>query len=79
MRKEKLKKILKRLIILLLIGGIAFGGYFIFKSRMPKNEANRIDTKEIKYGSINVQISGDGVIQPLERYDITPLVYGNIE
>ena len=51
----------------------------MFKSRMNKNETNEVITKEIKYGSINVQISGDGVIEPLERYDITPLVYGNIE
>ncbi len=75
----KNKKLLKRVCIILLIATIIGVMIFLFKGKNETNVANRINTKEITLGDINVKISGSGVIEPLERYAITPLVYGTIE
>ena len=75
----KNKKLLKRVCIIVLIATIIGVIIFLFKGKNGTNVANRINTKEITLGDINVKISGSGVIEPLERYAITPLVYGTIE
>ena len=60
---------------------VIFIGVLIFwlKGRSNTKVVSKTNTKEVTIGDINVKISGSGVIEPLERYAITPLVYGNIE
>lgn len=75
---EKKRKLVAMILVILIA---ATGGTVVVKYKIAANKAKsvaaEVKTKAIK-GSIKVEISGDGVIEPLERYDITPLVKGKI-
>lgn len=79
MTKINTKKILKIVCVVLVV--VILVGILIFwlKGRNTSEVVSKINTKEVTKGNINVEISGSGVIEPFERYAITPLVYGNIE
>ena len=77
MGKSRAKGIIKKILIFL-VCGLVFIGYRHIKNKANNNSV-AFDTTKVTTGDINVQISGDGVIEPLERYDITPLVFGTIE
>ena len=73
------KKLLKKVCILTILAILIGVLIFYLKGKSNPEVVSRINTKEVTMGDINVKISGSGVIEPLERYAITPLVYGNIE
>ena len=80
MVQKKFKSIMKKLfLIILIIGGIALGVHYWFSNKAKSDINQRLNIQKVSRGNINISISGDGVIEPLERYDITPLVTGTIE
>lgn len=78
--RKKFKSVVKKLFIaVLIICAIAAGVYYwIFNKKEPDTN-QRLNIQQVSRGNINISIAGDGVIEPLERYDITPLVTGTIE
>ncbi|MGE4284063.1 MAG: efflux RND transporter periplasmic adaptor subunit [Clostridia bacterium] len=81
MNKELIKKTVKTLIIIAAVVGIGFGGYYGYKNILASKAANNTQkqsTAAVERGDIAVDISGTGTVQPIERYDIIPLVKGNI-
>lgn len=79
MGKDGTKSMLKKLIIFCVLAVLLFAGYKYIHKQKGKDTETKVATTKVDNGNINVEISGDGVIEPFERYDITPLVYGNIE
>ncbi|MBP5427064.1 MAG: efflux RND transporter periplasmic adaptor subunit [Clostridiales bacterium] len=77
---KKVKFLSKKTIIILLIAGtLCLGIRHLFGSKEKTDTTEKLNIQRVSYGNINVSISGDGVIEPFERYDITPLVNGTIE
>lgn len=72
-------------IVLLIAGlaaaGLAAGGYFGYKNIFVSASAKvsvKENTAKVVRGDISVTISGTGTVQPVARYDIVPLVRGNV-
>ena len=85
-KMEKVKaflsgKVIKIGLIILIIAGVAYGGYEVYskiaKSKSSQNVAQETTTRVIR-GDLEVKISGTGTVEPIERYDIVPLVKGTI-
>ncbi len=74
-------KLIKIPLIVLIIAGVGFGGYKIYNNMMTA-KANKTAPTESKVtvarGDIEVIISGSGSVAPISRYDIIPLIKGNI-
>lgn len=70
----------KKIIITAALAIVVAGGIFTYvkvKDSKPVS-AKAETTVQVTKGNIKVEISGSGVIEPLESYDITPLVNGKI-
>lgn len=77
---KKNNHILKKILIILIIIAVVVGGIYYWRVRGEKSDSTeKLNIQSVSRGNINISISGDGVIEPLERYDITPLVTGTIE
>ena len=79
MAKKLNKRLIKKVCIVVVVVIIIIALVFWFRENGSTKVSEKITTKEVTTGDISVKISGSGVIEPLERYAITPLVYGNIE
>lgn len=73
-KRKKKVLIIAPILIVVVIGAFVFAGSF----SSSKVSANIKTDYNVAKGNIKVEISGSGVIQPIERYDITALVNGNI-
>ncbi len=77
--KIKLPKLTKKKkIIIAGICIIILGGIFGYSKANASNSTDAINTATVTKGDITVSIEGSGVIEPLEMYEITPLVTGDI-
>jgi len=83
---EKIKGFLKskwakRILAVVLIFAVGFG-IFQYISKKKKSEASTneetVQTATVIKSSIRNTISGSGTVSPIERYDIVPLVRGDI-
>lgn len=75
----KLKK--RKVVIGSIVFVVLFVGALIGYNKMSFGKESASLTKStasVIKGNIRVEISGSGVIEPIKRYDITPLVNGNI-
>jgi len=72
--KKKLIIILS-LLVIIVVGAVA--AFMHFKAAKPA-AAKVENITQVKKGSIKVEISGSGVIEPIESYDISSLVSGKI-
>lgn len=81
MKKLVSKKVVKSVIIMLLIAGAGLGGYSAYKNIVVaangKNSAKDMTVK-VARGDLRVIVSGTGAVEPVSKYDIVPLVKGNI-
>ena len=74
--KDKMKKLIKPLIILIIILAIGLGGFFYFqKSKKPKAP---LEKGKVEIGSIVNSVSADGVIEPVTNIEIKSNVGGTI-
>lgn len=74
--KSKWRKIILGAIVLLSVGG---GGYYFFMMDQNSVRAEATYTKTTAtIGSIQQTISGTGTLEPIEQFDITSLVQGDI-
>ncbi|MCX7709667.1 MAG: HlyD family efflux transporter periplasmic adaptor subunit, partial [Clostridia bacterium] len=66
--------------IFILVVGLCVGGYFAYNNIAKSKSQNNSKEQTVKVarGDIDVAISGTGTVQPISRYDIVPLVKGNI-
>jgi len=75
------KKLFKYAIFLLIIAGVVSAGYFGY-NRFIVSKASSLDVKEstvkVKRGDLVVSLTGTGVIEPINTYNIVPLVSGDI-
>jgi RND family efflux transporter, MFP subunit len=74
-------KITKKKIIIaaVVVIAVACGIFTYTRVKAAKPAAAKAETTaQVAKGNIKVEISGSGVIEPLESYDITPLVNGKI-
>jgi HlyD family secretion protein len=81
MLKGFFKKRKKLLIVILVIAIIAIPVTITVNNKLASDKAKKAATditRKAVNGNIKVEISGDGVIAPFERYDINPLVKGKI-
>lgn len=81
MKNIVIRKVIKWFVILLVIAGVGTGGYFIYRNfAVAANARNTVQetTVQVAKGDLDVTISGTGTIEPIARYDIVPLVKGNI-
>jgi len=80
MKPDFFKRRKKVLIIAPILIVVAIGALVLFNnfSSSRKVFANIGENSNVAKGNIKVEISGSGVIEPAERYDITALVNGNI-
>ncbi len=81
--KEKIKNIeRKRLIkIITIFGIIILALILLFTScskGKDKNKGGEINTVVVDYGDVETTISGSGALEPYERYEVIPLVNGEI-
>lgn len=75
------KKVLKYAIILISAGIIITGGYYLVKkitARSNTQSSAGWTPVKVALGDIDVKISGAGTVQPISRFDIVPLIKGNI-
>lgn len=81
LKDRKTKKIIKRIIIWTIIIGLIVGVYFWFQSQAAK-VANMLQTPlstaAAERGSLDVTITGSGVMEAMEQYDIVPMKQGKI-
>ena len=81
LKDRKTKKIIKRIIIWTIIIGLIVGIYFWFQSQAAK-VANMLQTPlstaAAERGSLDVTITGSGVMEAMEQYDIVPMKQGKI-
>ena len=66
-KKNPMKRILLILMILLMLGGIAFGAYWLFFRETPKTAL----TDKTTYGSLDRSIEGSGTTVPTGSLSIT--------
>ncbi len=73
-------KIVKIAMITLVVVVVLFSGLLIIKSRkLVETSSNQVEsTVEVARGDIHVTITGSGTVAPISRYEIIPLVNGNI-
>ena len=71
---------MKIVYIILIIFGVGIGGYYTYKSITKANaqSTSKDQTAKVTRGDLDVAITGTGTVQPIARYDIVPLVKGNI-
>lgn len=75
------KKAVKYAVILVIVAGLGGGTYYTYKHfAVPASAKNQIKETAVKVarGDLAVTISGTGAVQPISRYDIVPLVKGNV-
>lgn len=60
--------------VCVLAAAVLFGRTMLF----PQKASAQINTGLVTRGNIEVSISGSGTVQPLEQYDVVPLVKGDI-
>ena len=81
LKDRKTKKIIKRIIIWTIIIGLIVGVYFWFQSQAAK-VANMLQTPlstaAAERGNLDVTITGSGVMEAMEQYDIVPMKQGKI-
>jgi HlyD family secretion protein len=79
MKTDFLKRKKKALIIIPILIVVVIGAVVLISGFGRSNvTANKDTVYNVSKGNIKVEISGSGVIEPIERYDITALVNGNI-
>ena len=78
-RKPIPKKVKKIIIVSTSIALAVAIGFFIYLNQKSKSASNvsTINT-EVTRGTLQVKIEGTGSVEPIERYDIMPLVKGTI-
>jgi len=77
LKKEKIKKIIKRIVIV----GLIVGFFAYIKLNAPQQEIKEefnFDEHVVEYGDIKVLVEGDGVITANSIYNIVPKVTGEI-
>ena len=85
-RKPDLRNLLKNMkhkkaiiISAVIIAAIAAAGVFVSaKKSKAKNENTSLVSASVERGSVEKTISGSGSVEPYERYEIIPLVNGEI-
>lgn len=81
LKKQLINTIIKIVITVLVVAGVGYGGYYGYNkvsSAKATNTVSREVTVEVVRGDLTVNISGTGTVQPISRYDILPMVTGNI-
>lgn len=80
-KDRKTKKIIKRIIIWTIILGLLVAVYFWFQSQAAK-VANMMtaapSTSTAERGSLDVSITGSGVMEAMDKYDLVPMKTGKI-
>ncbi len=76
--KKKMPKWLKIVIILLIIAAIPIGGIAVYKKMSTPTGQKKINTFTVKRDNVSVEISGSGAIKPIDQYEVTTLVKGEI-
>lgn len=79
-KDKKTKKLIKRIIIILVIAAILAGAYAVYAKFFKKSDiaAAAITTSEAVRGELEVTITGSGVIEAMNTYEIVPMVRGSI-
>ena len=80
-KDRKTKKIVKRIIIWGVILGLLVAGYFWLQSqasKMASMTATPISTSAVTRGNLDVTITGSGVMEAMDKYDIVPMAKGKI-
>lgn len=77
---RKTKKLIKKIIIWVVIAAVLVGGYFFVMNTFVSNDetASKISTSTATRGDLEVTITGSGVMEAMEKYDIVPMVKGEI-
>ncbi len=77
---KKTKKIIKRIIIIVAAAAVLAGAYAAYMkfSGKSEGESETIKTSQASVGDIEVTITGSGVIEAMDTYEIVPMVRGNI-
>ena len=79
--KALFAKYKKPVVSILILAIVCVGGYFTYTKFFSKASAgsdSKEATAEVARGDLEVVISGTGTVTPISRYDIVPLVKGNI-
>jgi len=75
----KKKKIIIRIIVITLIVAVAAVlGFKFLKKDDNKDQKAAVQTSRVTRGDVELTISGSGTVEPNERYEIIPLVNGEI-
>ncbi len=75
-KKGKKKKIIAITAIVLVIALVA--GIIVFKKSGNNDDVREIMTTKPYYGDISLTVTGSGTVEPYDRYEIVPLVTGEI-
>lgn len=79
-RKRSFRKPVKILIILLVIAAVIGGiWWWISKNASIPVSGGDTPTTAVARGRLDVKITGSGVMEPMEKYDIVPMVQGTIQ
>lgn len=79
--KLKRRKIRKLIIILIVLAAIVGAGFFAVKkiqSKKATNAVSEVNFSQVTRGDIDVAITGSGTVEPNNRYEIIPMVNGEI-
>lgn len=74
-KKKKKKIIIIAAVTLIVIIGAVF---LLTRNKVSKDKANEIMTTHASYGDIVLSVTGSGTVEPNDRYEIVPLVTGEI-
>jgi len=75
--KNKIKKIITVIVILAVIAG-AIAGFIKWKKGKSESTVTDVSFSTVTRGAVEKTISGSGTVEPYERYEIIPLVNGEI-
>ena len=78
-KKEKgKKKTIRNIIIILLVIAVLVAAFFIFVKKKQEAATVVISASPVTRGNITVNISGSGMIEALESYDVVAMVQGDV-
>lgn len=73
-----MKKFLKRLLVLAILAGIGYGGWWYYSQRAQKPQPVYYRTEDVKKGPIVQEVTATGTIEPIKEVDVGTQVNGPI-
>ena len=72
------KKLIRNCIIIAVVVAVALGAFFVFSKKKNDGATTVISASAVTRGDITVSLTGSGMIEALESYDVVAMVQGDV-